>query len=169
MGHYPRIGSGGTWEVWSTQANNWVDTQVEATGDDAQISTDTESYQVSQSGTTVPTGTWDSSRPASVAQGYYLWTKKVLTWNNGQSTTMYIVQKEPVDGGFLVINNLTSTSTTDALSAAMGKELNERMQVANLYSFYIDNDGYLHIVYPDDWTPPTFSIDAAGYLHVIHS
>ena len=31
----------------------------------------------------------------------------------------------PLSGGVGVINNLNSTSTTDALSANMGKELNE--------------------------------------------
>lgn len=54
-------------------------------------------YQVSTSGTTTPTGTWVSTPPA-VPQGQYLWTKTVLTFDNGQSVTAYAVSKAGIDG-----------------------------------------------------------------------
>ena len=49
-------------------------------------------YQGSTSGTTVPTGTWSSSVP-SVAAGSYLWTRTVVTYTNGSTSTSYSVGK----------------------------------------------------------------------------
>lgn len=49
-------------------------------------------YQASTSGTTMPTGTWSTSIP-TVAAGSYLWTKTVLTYTNGSTTTSYSVGK----------------------------------------------------------------------------
>lgn len=54
-------------------------------------------YQVSTSGTTTPTGTWVSTPPA-VPQGQYLWTRTMLTFDNGQSVTAYAVSKSGIDG-----------------------------------------------------------------------
>lgn len=54
-------------------------------------------YQVSTSGTTTPTGAWVSTPPA-VPQGQYLWTRTVLTFDNGQSVTAYAVSKSGIDG-----------------------------------------------------------------------
>ena len=54
-------------------------------------------YQVSTSGTTTPTGTWVSTPPV-VPQGQYLWTRTVLTFDNGQSVTAYAVSKAGIDG-----------------------------------------------------------------------
>jgi hypothetical protein len=54
------------------------------------ISSTAVTYQSSTSGTTVPTGTWNSNIP-SVAAGSYLWTKTVTTYTDGTSTTAYSV------------------------------------------------------------------------------
>ena len=54
------------------------------------ISSTAVTYQSSTSGTTVPTGTWESSIP-SVAAGSYLWTKTVTTYTDNTSTTAYSV------------------------------------------------------------------------------
>ena len=54
-------------------------------------------YQVSTSGTTTPTGTWVST-PPTVPQGQYLWTRTMLTFDNGQSVTAYAVSKAGIDG-----------------------------------------------------------------------
>ena len=61
-----------------------------ATGNGVKSSAVT--YQASTSGTTVPTGTWQTSIP-TVAAGSYLWTKTVLTYTNGSTTTSYSVGK----------------------------------------------------------------------------
>lgn len=54
-------------------------------------------YQAGSSGTTVPTGTWSSSIP-SVAAGQYLWTKTVITYTDGKSTTSYSVGRMGQNG-----------------------------------------------------------------------
>ena len=47
-------------------------------------------YQASSSGTTTPTGSWSSSIPA-VPGGQYLWTRTVISYTDGSSSTAYSV------------------------------------------------------------------------------
>ena len=47
-------------------------------------------YQAGDSGTTVPTGIWSGTIP-TVAAGKYLWTKTVISYTNGTSSTSYSV------------------------------------------------------------------------------
>jgi hypothetical protein len=54
-------------------------------------------YQVSTSGTTAPTGTWQATMP-SCDQGQYLWTKTYVKYSDGKDTTSYSVSYKGVDG-----------------------------------------------------------------------
>ena len=54
-------------------------------------------YQVSSSGTTVPTGTWSSSVPSASA-GQYLWTRTVITYTDSTSSTLYSVGRMGTNG-----------------------------------------------------------------------
>ncbi len=54
------------------------------------ISGSTITYQTSSSGTTTPTGSWSSSIPA-VSEGQYLWTRTVISYTDGSSSTAYSV------------------------------------------------------------------------------
>lgn len=54
-------------------------------------------YQVSTSGTTAPTGTWNTTMP-SCDQGQYLWTKTYVKYSDGKETTSYSVSYKGVDG-----------------------------------------------------------------------
>lgn len=56
------------------------------------------SYAVSTSGTTAPSSGWSSTRPTSVDQGKYVWTKIVTTQLNGNTTTAYAVEYYSKDG-----------------------------------------------------------------------
>ena len=49
-------------------------------------------YQASSSGTTAPSGTWSSTIP-SVAAGQFLWTRTVITYTDGSTSTIYSVGK----------------------------------------------------------------------------
>lgn len=49
-------------------------------------------YQASTSGTTIPTGTWQTTIP-SVSAGSFLWTKTTITYTDNTSTTSYSVGK----------------------------------------------------------------------------
>lgn len=54
------------------------------------ISSTAVTYQSSASGTTVPTGTWDSTIP-SVSAGQYLWTRTITTYTDNTTSTAYSV------------------------------------------------------------------------------
>ena len=56
------------------------------------VSSTTITYQASTSGITAPTGTWSGSIP-TVAAGSYLWTRTIISYTNGTSSTIYSVGK----------------------------------------------------------------------------
>lgn len=68
------------------------DTGTPATLTSAQIT-----YQMSDSGTIIPSGSWSSSVP-SVTPGRYLWTRQVLQFNTGNPITSYSVSRFGIDG-----------------------------------------------------------------------
>ena len=67
------------------------------TGNPATLNSSTISYQTSDSGTVVPSGTWSNTIP-TVAQGKYLWTRVTLTFNTGSAVTSYSVSRMGIDG-----------------------------------------------------------------------
>lgn len=54
-------------------------------------------YQVGDSGTTKPTGTWQANVP-TVVQGKYLWTQTIVNYSDGNSTESYSVAYRGIDG-----------------------------------------------------------------------
>lgn len=66
-------------------------------GTSVTITSQAVTYQASTSGTTPPTGTWQPSVP-SVPAGQYLWTRTVVSYSDGKSTTSYSVSRQGVDG-----------------------------------------------------------------------
>lgn len=66
-------------------------------------------YQVSASGTTAPTGTWQATMP-SCDQGQYLWTKTYVKYSDGKETTSYSVSYKGVDGEKFAFNMLRGTN-----------------------------------------------------------
>lgn len=66
-------------------------------GTSVKITAKSVTYQASTSGTTTPTGTWLANPPA-VAKGQYLWTKTVVTYSDGNSTTAYSVAYQGTNG-----------------------------------------------------------------------
>ena len=48
-------------------------------------------YQAWKDGTTTPTGTWSTTPPTTTADKPYLWTKTVITYTDGTSSTGYSV------------------------------------------------------------------------------
>lgn len=80
-------------------------------GTSVTINTTAITYQASASGTTVPTGTWSATIP-TVDQGSYLWTKTVVTYSDGKSTTSYSVSYKGVDGDSVTIKSTAVTYQT---------------------------------------------------------
>lgn len=84
-------------------------------------------YQSSSSTTPSQSSTsWSTSMPSSLTAGYYLHTQIKITLSNG--TFSYYYQKTRNGSDPTVVDNLTSYSSTNALSASMGRDLNTRLR-----------------------------------------
>lgn len=66
-------------------------------GDPATLATKSVTYQVSDSGTIIPSGSWGASIPV-VAQGKFLWTKTETQFNTGDPIVSYSVARMGIDG-----------------------------------------------------------------------
>lgn len=66
-------------------------------GTSVTITSTSVTYQASTSGTTVPTGSWTTSIP-TVSAGQYLWTKTIVNYSDGKSTTAYSVGRMGQNG-----------------------------------------------------------------------
>lgn len=80
-------------------------------GTSVTISSTSVTYQVSTSGTTAPTGAW-ADNPPTVPAGQYLWTKTVVTYSDGKSTTAYAVSRSGTNGSNGTSVTVKSTSIT---------------------------------------------------------
>lgn len=67
------------------------------TGDPATLVSAEVTYQVSDSGTILPSGEWSTTIPV-VAQGKYLWTRIVQRFNTGDPVTAYTIARMGMDG-----------------------------------------------------------------------
>lgn len=95
-------------------------------GTSVSVSSTSVTYQASSSGTSVPTGSWNTSIP-SVSKGQYLWTKTVVNYNPSGSTTTYSVSymgtngtngTNGVDGKDGTSVSISSTSVTYQTSSS---------------------------------------------------
>lgn len=69
-----------------------------ATGADGKgIKSTAVTYQASTSGTTIPTGTWQTDIP-TVSAGQYLWTRTVITYTDDSKSTSYSVGRMGTNG-----------------------------------------------------------------------
>lgn len=66
-------------------------------GTSVSVDTTSVTYQKGTSGTVKPTGTWTNDVP-SVGEGEFLWTKTVVEYTDGKSTTSYSVSYSGKDG-----------------------------------------------------------------------
>lgn len=94
----------GTGTTDSIAANEWS-TQKKLVEDGASItkSSEANTYKVSDSGTTTPTGTWYNTKAAANtayawSANRYMWTKTVITWSDYSTTTLYSAERNPDDG-----------------------------------------------------------------------
>lgn len=86
-------------------------------GTSVTVSSTDVTYQVSSSGTTTPTGTWAASIP-TVPAGQYLWTKTVVTYSDGKSTTAYSVSRNGTNGSNGTSVTVSSTDITYQTSSS---------------------------------------------------
>ena len=67
------------------------------TGDAAKILSKSVTYQVGDSGSIIPSGSWDISIPVA-PQGKYLWTKTEIQFNSGEPVVSYVSARQGMDG-----------------------------------------------------------------------
>lgn len=94
-------------------------------GTSVTITSTSVTYQVSTSGTTTPTGAWDTTVP-NVPNGQYLWTKTVVTYSNGQHTESYSVSYKGtngIDGKDAITMAITSSGGTIFKNTAIATTL----------------------------------------------
>lgn len=66
-------------------------------GDPAVLNSSEVTYQVGDSGTVIPSGSWTTSIPA-VTPGKYLWIRQALRFNTGSPITIHSVSRFGIDG-----------------------------------------------------------------------
>ncbi|MHA5205043.1 gp58-like family protein [Oenococcus oeni] len=125
------------------QGNTGATGSIGATGATGKGITSTViTYQASTSGTVAPSGTWSSSIP-SVSASQYLWTRTVMTFSDGASTTSYSV-------GMMGATGAKGDTGMQGIPGANGQS------------------SYLHIAYADSADGKTnFSITSAGLRQYI--
>lgn len=69
-------------------------------------------YQAAADGTTIPTGSWTTSVPKTTAALPYLWTRTVLTYTNGTTSTSYSVGATPEGVEDILTDKINETTTT---------------------------------------------------------
>lgn len=67
------------------------------TGDPATLVGSSVTYQASDSGNIIPSGSWSTTIP-TVSQGRYLWTREITQFNTGGPITKYSVSRFGIDG-----------------------------------------------------------------------
>lgn len=94
-------------------------------GSSVTVQSTSVTYQVSSSGTATPTGTWSNTIP-TVSAGQYLWTKTVVEYSDGKSTTSYSVSRSGVngaDGADAITMTVTSSNGTIFKNSAISTVL----------------------------------------------
>lgn len=82
---------------WTLYKWNKVKGEQGDTGSPAQIASSSVTYLESDRGDIVPSGSWSTTVP-TVAQGKYLWTRVIITFNSGSPVTSYSVARMGIDG-----------------------------------------------------------------------
>lgn len=119
------------------------------TGAPATIKSQSVAYQVSDSGTIVPSGTWSKSVPV-VAQGKYLWTRTTQVYNSGDPVIAYSVSRMGLDGSGSVssVNDVSPDAdgnvhlTPDSIGADTKKKYGKLVVFGDSLGQGVNNDNY---------------------------
>ena len=127
------------------------------------ISSTAVTYQASTSGTTVPTGAWGTSIP-SVSANQYLWTRTIITYTDGTTSTSYSIGKMGANGATgaagkgiksTAVTYQASTSGTTVPTGTWGTAIPSVSANQYLWTRTI-------ITYTDNTTSTSYSIGKMG-------
>ncbi len=127
------------------------------------ISSTAVTYQASTNGTTVPTGTWETTIP-SVSANQYLWTRTIITYTDGTTSTSYSIGKMGANGATgaagkgiksTAVTYQASTSGTTVPTGTWGTTIPSVSANQYLWTRTI-------ITYTDNTTSTSYSIGKMG-------
>ena len=127
------------------------------------ISSTAGTYQASTNGTTVPTGTWETTIP-SVSANQYLWTRTIITYTDGTTSTSYSIGKMGANGATgaagkgiksTAVTYQASTSGTTVPTGTWGTTIPSVSANQYLWTRTI-------ITYTDNTTSTSYSIGKMG-------
>lgn len=131
-----------------------------ATGADGRgIADVVTTYQASNSGTIIPTGTWSTEVPTTTAENPYLWTRTITTYTDNTTSTAYAIGATPE--GVLeemdeVVSNVENTmdSRLDEVNTSIQTAQSTINQLSNMISHLVtDSNGEsLMTQTSDGWT-----------------
>ncbi len=132
-----KIEVGSTATEWSPNPADLIGEKGETGSAGRGITSTVVTYQAGASGTTIPTGSWVSSPPATSADKPYMWTKTVYTYTDGTTSESYTVGATPegieVGGRNLLLS--TKTFTPDwKLDDPVNVENNGECTEINMYT-----------------------------------
>lgn len=98
----------------NVSAYSWAKIKGETGASGKGVKSTAVTYQASSSGTTIPTGVWSATPPATSADKPYFWTRTIITYTDNTTSTAYNVGSTPegivVGGRNLAMN--TNKGTT---------------------------------------------------------
>ena len=100
-------------------------------------------YQASSSGTTIPTGVWSATPPATSADKPYFWTRTIITYTDNTTSTIYSVSRMGTNG-------------TNGANGTNGKSIGS---VVNYYLATASSSGVTTAT--SGWTTAVQSVSAA--------
>lgn len=133
-GHSPYIGSDGYWYFWNENKKQYEKTTYKAAGTNGKdgkdgtngkdgtsvtITSTSVMYAIGNSATVTPTSGWSSSIVTTTDANPYLWTRTIVTYSDGKSTTSYSISYKGKDGtnGKDGINGTNGTNGTNGKDA----------------------------------------------------
>lgn len=152
-----RMKKDGVWGSFSTPAL-WA--KWGADGQSVSISTQSVTYQVGTSGTTAPTGTWSTSVP-TVAAGRFLWTRTIVNYSDGKSTTSYSVSRAGSDGTSVTI---TSQSVTYAVTTTTSQPADSAFTYTSFPTVAVGRYYWVKTIvnYSDGTSTKSYSVGRVG-------
>ena len=117
-------------------------------GDDGEsiaILSTSVTYQASSSGTTIPTGTWSTSIP-SVSANQYLWSRTIVNYSDGTTTTTYSVGKMGANGsagkGIKSVTEYYAVSSSNTTAPSSWQTTVPTMTTTNKYLWNYEKTTY---------------------------
>lgn len=142
---------------------------VVSDGTSVKIKSTSVMYQLSDSGIVTPTGNWSTDIPAATDSTPFLWTRTVVNYDDGNSTTSYSVSYKGKNGTNGYSATLKSTETLYGVSSSPSTKptawvanTGDILTDANKGKFMWTHTTYKWVVGTSETTSETYSVTYIG-------